>query len=107
LQQDKGYRNARAQNTWHGTHQFNIEIERDTKLGNQKGLVELIFRLPYCRVADVVSAQIAKRQTAAVYLLALADSGHLQVQVKGREKLFLNHRLLDLLKSDAMEDKSS
>jgi Fic family protein len=87
--------------------QTNIEIQRDTKLGNQKGLVELIFRLPYCRVADVVSAQIAKRQTAAVYLLALAHSGHLQVQVKGREKLFLNHRLLDLLKSDAMEDKSS
>jgi Fic family protein len=83
------------------------EIQRTTKLGNQKGLVELIFRLPYCRVADVVGAQIAKRQTAAVYLLALADSGILSVQVKGREKLFLNHGLISLLKSDALESESN
>ena len=55
------------------------QIQRDTKLANRKGvkkgLVELIFRLPYCRVADVVQAQIAKRQTAAVYLQTLADNG--------------------------------
>ena len=79
------------------------QIQRDTKLGNQKGLVELIFRLPYCRVADVVQARIAKRQTAAVYLQALAASGLLQSQAHGREKLYLNHRLITLLKSDSVE----
>ena len=76
------------------------QIQRDTKLGNQKGLVELIFRLPYCRVADVVQAQIAKRQTAAIYLQTLADTGLLQMQGNGREKLYLNHRLIDLLKNE-------
>jgi Fic family protein len=84
-----------------------VQIQRDTKLANregvQKGLVELIFRLPYCRVADVVDAQIAKRQTAAVYLQTLADNGILQMQVNGREKLYLNHRLIDLLKNEACE----
>jgi Fic family protein len=84
-----------------------VQIQRDTKLANregvQKGLVELIFRLPYCRVADVVDAQIAKRQTAAVYLQTLADNGILQMQVNGREKLYLNHRLIDLLKNEASE----
>ena len=75
------------------------QIQRDTKLGNQKGLVELIFRLPYSRAADVVQAQIAKRQTAAVYLQTLVDTGLLQLQGNGREKLYLNHRLIDLLKN--------
>ena len=79
------------------------QVQCDTKLGNQKGLMELIFRLPYCRVADVVDAQIAKRQTAAVYLQTLADNGILQMQVNGREKLYLNHRLVDLLKNEAAE----
>ncbi len=79
------------------------QIQRDTKLGNQKDLVELIFRLPYCRVADVVQAQIAKRQTASVYLKTLTDTGLLQLQGNGREKLYLNHRLIDLLKYDAAE----
>ena len=79
------------------------QIRRDTKLGNQKGLVELIFRLPYCRIADVVQAQIAKRQTAAVYLQTLVDAGLLQMQANGREKLYLNHRLIGLLKTDGAE----
>ncbi len=79
------------------------QIQRDTKLGNQKGLVELIFRLPYCRIADVVEAQIAKRQTAAVYLQTLTEAGLLQLQGNGREKLYLNHRLIDLLKNETAE----
>ena len=79
------------------------QIQRDTKLGNQKGLVELIFRLPYCRVADVVQAQIAKRQTASVYLQTLAANGILQMQGNGREKLYVNHRLIEMLKNDALQ----
>ena len=79
------------------------QIQRDTKLGNQKGLVELIFRLPYCRAADVVEAQIAKRQTAAVYLQTLASAGLLQMQGNGREKLYVNHRLIDLLKNETAQ----
>ena len=80
------------------------QIQRDTKLGNQRGLVELIFRLPYCRVADVVLAQIAKRQTAAIYLQTLVSTGLLQSQENGRERLYLNHRLIDLLKYDPTEN---
>ena len=45
----------------------------------------------------MVQAQIAKRQTAAVYLQTLVTHGLLQMQGNGREKLYLNHRLIDLL----------
>ena len=81
------------------------QIQRDTKLGNQKGLVELIFRLPYCRIADVVEAQIAKRQTAAVYLQTLAAAGLLEPQERGREKFYLNRLLIELLKNESVESE--
>ncbi len=71
-----------------------------TKLASNKDLINLIFRLPYCRIADVVDAGIAKRQTAAVYLQTLAQADILTTLERGREKLFLNQRLIALLKSE-------
>jgi Fic family protein len=78
-----------------------ILIQTRTKLGKQTDLIGLLFKLPSCRIADVVEADIAKRQTAAVYLQSLADAGILSIQERGREKLFLNHRLIALLKSES------
>ncbi len=60
-------------------------------------LAELIFVHPYCRICDVVKADIAKRQTAAVYLKALAAEGLLEETRAGRENLYINRPLLALL----------
>lgn len=60
-------------------------------------LAELIFVHPYCRIGDVVKADIAKRQTAAVYLKALAAEGLLEEIRAGRENLYINPPLLTLL----------
>ena len=60
-------------------------------------LAELIFVHPYCRIGDVVNADIAKRQTAAVYLNALAAEGFLQKIKAGRENLYINPPFLALL----------
>ena len=49
---------------------------------------------------NVVSAGIAKRQTASVYLKSLAEVGVLREVMAGREKLFLHPKFLDLLLSD-------
>lgn len=76
-------------------------LEINTKLGKQSDLIELLFKLPYCRIADVVDANIARRQTAAAYLQSLAQAGVLAIQERGREKLFLNYRLIALLKSES------
>ena len=64
-------------------------------------LVELVFTQPYCRIQNVVSAGIAKRQTASVYLKSLVEIGVLREIAAGREKLFLHPKFLDLLLSDA------
>lgn len=66
-------------------------------------LVDVIFEQPYCRIANVVSAGIAKRQTASEYLARLADIGVLTPVQTGREKLFIHRALLDLLTTDATE----
>jgi Fic family protein len=64
-------------------------------------LVDLVFMQPYCRIQNLVSAGIAKRQTASVYLKSLAEIGVLREVEAGREKLFLHPKFLDLLLGDA------
>lgn len=62
-----------------------------------KELVELLFKQPYTKVEHVVTAGIAKRQTAATYLRDLESIGVLRSTRIGRENLFLNVGLYDLL----------
>ena len=64
-------------------------------------LAELIFAQPYCRIGNVVDAGIAKRQSASVYLKALATIGVLEERKAGRERLFINPALIELLTNDA------
>lgn len=63
-------------------------------------LVELIFVQPYCRIQDVVDADIAKRQTASVYLHQMADLGMVTEHQAGREKLFIHPKYFQLLTSN-------
>jgi Fic family protein len=63
-------------------------------------LVDTIFEQPYCRISNLVEAGIAKRQTASVYLKELAAVGLLVERKVGRERLFINPRLMRLLTSD-------
>ena len=63
-------------------------------------LIELVFEQPYCRIADVVDAAIAERQTASRYLHVLVRLGVLRDRRLGREKLFFHPKLLALLTED-------
>ena len=63
-------------------------------------LVELVFSQPYCRIGHLVQAGIAKRQTGSEYLKTLCAISVLQEVQIGREKLFINTRLVTLLTSD-------
>ena len=64
-----------------------------------KDLVELLFHRPFTKVQFLVDAGIAKRQTAAEYLKELEKIGVLRSQKAGKEKLYLNVRLYELLAS--------
>jgi Fic family protein len=64
-------------------------------------LVDLIFEKPYCRIGDVVEANIAERQTASRYLKELARIDVLREIESGREKLFIHPKLMVLLTRDS------
>ncbi len=62
-----------------------------------KELIELLFTMPYCKVEFVVNAGIAKRQTAAEYLKEIEKTGLLKSKKVGKEVLYLNLPLFELL----------
>ncbi|OAT76461.1 addiction module protein [Mangrovibacter phragmitis] len=60
-------------------------------------LIQALFAQPYCRIENLVERGVAKRQTASVYLKQLVDIGVLEEMAVGREKLYINTRLLQEL----------
>ena len=60
-------------------------------------LVEVLFRQPYCRIDVLVKNGIAKRQTASKYLQKLEAMKILKGRKVGRDKIYLNPELLDIL----------
>jgi len=68
-----------------------------------KELVELLFERPYCRIQDLVDANLAKRQTASEYLKEMAAIGVLEERAEGREKLYLNTKFWNLLTKEPNE----
>ena len=60
-------------------------------------LVAMLFKQPYCRIANLVDAGIAKRQTASVYLKQLCDIGVLSERKSGRETIFVHPKYIELL----------
>ncbi|QNV37671.1 Fic family protein [Rothia terrae] len=63
------------------------------------GVMEVVFEQPYCRIKDVVERCAVTRQTATKYLGELVSSGVLREEKAGREKLFVNEELMEVLKS--------
>ena len=66
-------------------------------------LVDVIFEHPYARIGHLVSAGVAKRQTASEYLAKLTEIGVLQSTQIGRDKVFVHPALLSLLASETPE----
>jgi len=83
--------------------QFNKTLENARKRlppnVYSKELIELLFEQPYCKIQFVVNKGIAKRQTAAEYLKELEKIGILKKKKVGKENLFLNKKLYEILKN--------
>lgn len=80
-----------------------INSQEDLSKIYTRELVDVLFQKPYCRVANLVDNRVGQRQTAMKYLKLLADHGILETFEAGREKLFINRRLMELLSSDTHE----
>lgn len=63
-----------------------------------KDLVETLFESLYCKSAFIVEKGLYERKTAMKHLESLEKAGILKSIIKGRQKLFLNIRLNEILK---------
>lgn len=62
-----------------------------------KDLIEILFRLPYTKRQHLVDESIGNLKTVGNYLNILEDNGFLKSVKVGKEKLYLNERLLKIL----------
>lgn len=60
-------------------------------------LLDVLFEQPYCQIADLVNAGIAKRQSASLYLKKLVEEGVLIEEKVGRTILFIHENYRTLL----------
>jgi Fic family protein len=79
------------------------EMARGASRGGQNAdFLAVLFEQPYCRISNVVERCGVSRPTAASWLNGLVGARILVSLMVGRERLFLNHRFLDVLTRDEM-----
>lgn len=75
------------------------EAMRDvTTAGANADLLDTLFEQPYSRIGTVVERCQVSRPTATKWLRELAASGLLEEIKAGRERLFINNRMLSILR---------
>lgn len=73
------------------------EIQAKLPKVYSKDLMELLFRLPYTKRQFLEEAGLGNLKTVGNYLKELEDAGFLKSEQVGKEKLYLNQRLLSIL----------
>lgn len=76
---------------------MSAEIQEKLPRIYSKDLIEVLFKLPYTKRSQLEIAGLGNIKTAGGYLKALEENGFLKSEQVGKEKLYLNYRLLELL----------
>ena len=76
---------------------FELAKEKLPRRVYSKELIEIIFRQPYTKGQFLVDEGIAERKTAAEYLKELEKVGILSGEKVGKEMLYINTKLYELL----------
>jgi len=73
------------------------EIKTELPKVYTKDLIEIIFKLPYTKRQNLIDEGFGTPKTVGNYLKALEDKEFLKSVKFGKEKLYLNHRLMEIL----------
>ena len=65
-----------------------------------KDLIEILFRLPYTKRQFLIDAKLGTPKTVGNYLRTLEEAGFLTSEKVGKEKLYLNYRLMATLEDN-------
>ena len=77
--------------------QMATEIKETLPKVYTKELVEILFRLPYTKRQFLIDAKLGTPKTVGNYLMELEKYGFLISEKVGKEKLYLNHKLMAVL----------
>ena len=80
--------------------QMTKDIQKKLPKIYSRELVEELFRLPYTKRNNIAAAGIGNIKTVGSYLLSLEEKGILKSVVVGKEKLYLNFKLMEILKKE-------
>lgn len=80
--------------------EFTLEIKNKLPKVYSKDLVEIIFKLPYTKRQNLIDAGLGTPKTVGNYLIALEENGFLKSTRVGKEKLYLNSKLLEILEAE-------
>ena len=75
------------------------EIKEKLPKVYSKDLVEVIFKLPYTKRQNLINADLGTPKTVGNYLIALEEAGFLKSIRVGKEKLYLNLPLMNILEN--------
>ena len=75
------------------------EIKKKLPKVYSKDLIEILFRLPYSKRQHLIEENIGNLKTVGNYLIALEENGFLKSEKVGKEKLYLNQKLLEILEN--------
>lgn len=73
------------------------EIKKKLPKVYSKDLVEVLFKLPYTKRQNLIDINLGSPKTVGNYLIALEEKGFLKSVRVGKEKLYLNPSLMDVL----------
>lgn len=73
------------------------EIKKKLPKVYSKDLIEILFRLPYTKRQHLIDENIGNLKTVGNYLIVLEENGFLKSEKVGKEKLYLNQKLLKIL----------
>lgn len=74
------------------------EIRRKLPKIYSKELIEVLFYEFYTKIVYVEEQLNVSRRTASTYLIELESAGFLTSKMEGREKIYLNNKLFELIK---------
>lgn len=77
--------------------EMGTEIQQKLPKIYSKDLLEILFRLPYTKRNQLEKAGLGNLKTVGNYLRELESAGFLRSERVGKEKLYLNFRLMEIL----------
>ena len=75
-----------------------IKVQEKAPKVYRKELVELLFEQPYSKIEFVVNRLGVERKAASRYLQELESIGIVESQKVGRETIYINRELIEILK---------